>query len=167
MLKRFRVWADANPLWVWFVTVAVSSGLVSLFSLIPGRKQDGFDFILVGAVLGPPTGHLFQRFAFEERQARPVPPLQEKGVGLLAAFALLGSVAAFSLAIANRHRGWSPHVFIDTLMVFSISVLLSLSLSYPVRCTKLGQWVLRLAVGWLALLVLAAVAGVVRRGFVH
>ena len=167
MLKRFRLWVGDNPLWDWFLTVAVLSGVVSLFSLIPGQRHEGFDLILVGPVLGPPTASLIRRFTLEERQARPVPPLQEKGVGLVAAFALLCSVASFSLAIANRHRGLPAHVFIDTLMIFSISALLSLGLSYPVRYTKLGQWVLRLAVGWLALLVLAAVAGVVRRGFVH
>ncbi len=163
MLKRFRLWADANPLWVWFLTVAVSSGLVSLFSLIPGQRHDGFDFVLVGIVLGPPTASLLQRFTVDERQARPVPPLQEKGVGLLAALALLCSVASFSLVVANRHRGWPAHTFLELLMVFSISALLSLGLSYPVRHTKGGQWVLRLAVGWLALLLLAAVAGMVRR----
>ena len=166
MLKRYRLWAGDNPLWDWFLTVAVLSGVVSLFSLIPGRKQDGFDFILVGAVLGPPTASLIQRFSVEDRQVRPVPPLQEKGVGLLAAFALLCSVALFSLVIADRRLGLHAHISFEVLMVFSISALLSLGLSYPVRYTKGGHWVLRLAVSWVALLLLAAVAGMVRKAFV-
>lgn len=163
MLKSFRLWANTNPLWAWFLTVAVCSGIVSLFSLIPGRRHAGFDFILVGTVLGPPTASLIQRFSLEERQVRPVPPLQENGIGLLAAFALLCSVAAFSLVIAGRHLSWPAHASLEMLMVFSISALLSLGLAYAVQHTKGGQWVLRLTLGWLALIVLAAVVGMIWR----
>ena len=166
MLKRYRLWVGTNPLWDWFLTVAVISGVVSLFSLIPGRGNNGFDVVLVSMILSSPTHHLIRRFAPEERQARPVPPLQERGVGLLAAFALLCSVAAMSLVIGGRHLGWPIDITGRLLMVFSISTLLSLGLAYAVCYTKGGQWVLRLAVGWLALLVLAAIAGVVRRLFV-
>lgn len=166
MRERYRLWAGANPLWVWFLSVVVCSGVASLFSLIPGRRHAGFDFVLVGIVLASPTAYLLQRFSLEERQARPVPPLQEKGVVLLAALVLLCSVASFSVAKTGRHLGWPIDVTGPLLMVFSISALLSLGLSYPVRHTKGGQWVLRLATGWIALLVLAAVAGMMRRAFV-
>ncbi len=167
MLKRLRLWAGGNPLWAWFLTVVVSFGLASLFSLILGRKHDNSDFVIVGALLAPPTASLIQRFSLDERQARPVPPLQERGVGFLAAFALLCSVAALSLVIANRHLGWPAHASLKMLMVFSISALLSLGLAYSVRYTKGGQWVLRLALGWLALIVLAAIAGMMRQALIH
>ncbi len=166
MWKRYQLWAGASPLWVWFLTVAVTSGLASLVFLVPGQRHDGLDFLLVGIVLSSPTVMLNQRFTLEERQARPVPPSQERGISLFAALVLFCSVAAFSLATAARHLGGPINVTGRMLMVFSISALLSLGLAYPVRYTKGGQWVLRLAVGWLALIVLAAIVGVVRRALI-
>ena len=163
MLKRYRLWVGANPLWDWFLTVAVLSGVVSLFSLIPGRRHDNFDFVLVGIVLASPTTQLIQRFSLEERQARPVPTLQERGVVILAALALLCSVTALSLGIAGRHLGWAVNTNVQMLMVFSISALLSLGLAYAVRHTTGGQWVLRLVLSWFALIVLAIIVGLLRQ----
>ena len=158
MLKRYQSWTEANPLPDWLLSVGL--GLVvflTLFFLIPGSKKPGVVMLIVVCVLSGPTNSLLKRFSDERRHAHPIPPCQEKGVGLLAVLISVCSIAAYSVCILGKRWGWPVDRVGPLLFVWSVSSLLSFGLGYAMRYRVLGRWAMGLTLGWFALMIVAII----------
>ena len=159
MLKRFRNYAQSNPLPSWLMEVAFLLTLyLTLFWAVSGTKNPGLLLLSVVMALSPPTRSLIQRFSDEQRREKPVPPQQEKGVGLLSLLASVCSIGALGTVALHKHLGLFLPVekAILLLMLFSGSALLSLALGYAARRTKAGRWGVGLSSAWLLFLVVFA-----------
>lgn len=166
MLKRFRSYAQANPLSWWLVEVVFLLTLyLTIFWVVPGLKKPGLLLMFAVFTFSAPTGNLLARFSEEQRRERPVPPGQERGVGLLSLFASVCSIGALGTVALSKHLGLflPAEKVIPLLMLFSVSTLLSLALGYAARRTKAGRWGLRLSSAWLLFLICFAGIGLLLR----
>lgn len=167
MLKRYQNYAQSNPLPSWLIQVAVLLTLnLALFWGVIGPRNPGHLMLLLAFALSAPTGNLLARFSEEQRRERPVPPQQEKGVGLLSLLASVCSIGAWGgVAFGKRLGLFLPAESVLWLLIlFSVSALLSLALGYAARRTKAGRWGLGLSSVWLLFLIVsAAVMSALRR----
>lgn len=166
MWKRYQNYALSNPLSSWLIEIAFLLTLnLILFWAVPGAKKPGLLMLLVVFALSQPTRSLIQRFSEEQQRQRPVPPQQEKGVGLLSLFASVCSIGALGTVALQKHLSLFLPVekAILLLMLFSVTALLSLALGYAARRTKAGRWGLGVTSVWLIFLVAFAAVGLALR----
>jgi len=181
MLNRFRDYVQDNPLGGWLLEIAFLSAFVSTLYLALGAAFYGFRhepfkpgmlLLFASFVLTLPTLRLVQRFSDEQRREKPVPPRQERGIGLVSVALVLCSISVLSVLVLGKWVGlkWvglvvSSNEAAPLLLLFSSSALLGLALGYAVRHTRLGRSALLLCVGWLSLLTVVAFA-LLARGMV-
>ncbi len=169
MLKRCQMWTEANPLWNWMLSVAVWLAFsLTVFFVVPGPKTPGLVLLpMILIALTGPTHSLTVRLSEAGREARPVSPSQERGVGLLAVLAFVCSIGTFGVCLFGARMGWPMGRVGGMLIGFSVSTLLSLRLGYAARHTAAGRWGMRLTSGWLVLMLSAVLVMTLRHVFLH
>lgn len=167
MLKRVQHYAQANPLqtWLLFIAFQLTFNLTGYF-LIPGKRTPGLFLLFVCLALGPATFGLMQRFSEERRRTHPVPPEQEAQIGLLSVFFVCGSIGMLAFLVCSNRLGLavSSDVGGYLLMLYALFEFLAIVFGYVARCTQIGLLGLKLAVGWLAFIVVAGYACLLLRG---
>lgn len=156
-MKRFQAHMQNNPLPAWLLSCAflLLLSLGPMWLLPVDRTNPAFVLLIIIIALSSPTRLLIDRFSKEQRRINPVPPRQEKAVGVLSLLAWACSVGAFVTVIFGRELGLRRPVEkeIWLLTLFSGSALLALTLGYAVRHTREGRRAIRLTIGWIVILI--------------
>ena len=160
MLKHYREYVQTNPLQGWAIQIAVLLTLAGVLAWVrpnSARSEPSWFLVLICMAFVQPTFSLMMRLSEEGRRERPLPPSQERAIGLISLVASVCGIGSVAVGIFGRWAGWPLDTRVAWLMVSFIAAVVAAMLGYGVRQTRAGRWGGRLSVAWGLLLVVYVV----------
>ena len=164
MLERYRRYIQSHLLEGWAIQVAVVLAFTRVLTWVwPDKSDPSWFLVLICMAFVQPTFSLMMRLSEEGRRERPLPPSQERAIGVLSLVASVCAIGALSVGTFGRWAGWPLDTRVAWLIASFIAAVVAAMLGYGMRQTRAGRWGVGLSVAWGLLLVVYVLVMLLRR----